>query len=476
MSEMLFYLLALLATGGIICLTLFAVSSAMPILKFWGGLWATGLIVSVFIPLAGGALTVLAPSMQTPAILSATPGVLHTVFDASLFSGPGEMTGNVSPIIIRDVGPTLLLGLYITVLLTGLIRLIAGRRRAQAMAFQAQGPYELDGIAFWVSSEAGAPFAISRGFGQDNARIIMPARFEAQLNDLSLSLILRHEQAHIKRRDDQLGLLLRVVVAVCWFSPFAHILFARWSQSAEIQCDAAAVANRPTEMRRVFANTLLEALHITADRVRQYPAASFSTHRIWSEKMRITQIMKGSPAVFKRSVGAIVLACLAVPATAIGAMSIAAHGKQAAYTVTTPPATQVIAHIKIVEGKITARFGQRADPFDDGKIKTHNGIDIAAPIGTPIRAPSDGVIVEATKLFDNKPAYGLVVVHMSGDGTQTLFSHLDEFSVVTGQSVTAGQEIAKVGNSGRSTGPHVHVETIRNGERVDPLSIWPTLQ
>lgn len=476
MSDILLYAGALLSAGALISAILFSFGALAPPAKHWTALWATGLLLSAFVPLAGGAISAFAPSIEAPTILASTSVAFSGMFDASLFSGPGEAAGTPSPSFLSEHGAAVLFGIYLAVLMTLLARLAAGRGRAHMVARHAAGPYELDGIAYWVSPEADAPFAISNSLWRDSARIIIPARFDARLSDQALALILRHEHAHIERHDDQLGIVLRVVLAVSWFSPFAHLLFARWSQSAEIQCDAQAVADRAPEMRRAFANTLLEALHITADRVRQYPAASFSTHRIWSEKMRINQIMKGSPAVFKRSAGRMLLAGFALPVATIGALTVAAHGKDSTVPAAAAATQQVVTQVKIVDGKITARFGQRADPFDNGKVKMHTGVDIAAPIGTPIRAPADGVIVTATNVFDNQPAYGLVVVHLAGDGTQTLFSHLNAFSVSAGQNVRAGQQIATVGNSGRSTGPHVHIETIRNGERVDPQTVWPMLQ
>ncbi|MBV7267288.1 M23 family metallopeptidase [Erythrobacter ani] len=193
------------------------------------------------------------------------------------------------------------------------------------------------------------------------------------------------------------------------------------------------------------------------------------------------QIMRGSPLVYKRGGARVALSAVAFAATGVGAMSVSAHGDALSYeeprlSVVTQSAPRAVPAVRIVEGKITARFGTAADPFRSGKSRNHKGIDIAAPIGTPVQAPSDGSIVEATNLFDNKPNYGIVVVHRASNGTLTLFAHLDGFMVTPGQTVSAGQQIARVGNSGKSTGPHVHIETIRDGEHVDPQSVWPVLQ
>ena len=194
--------------------------------------------------------------------------------------------------------------------------------------------------------------------------------------------------------------------------------------------------------------------------------------------MRIAQIMKGSPGDFKQRGARGALLAAAALATVIGGASVAANGQTStpAPVVSAQTAPQSVADFKIVEGRITAKFGRGDDPLKQGSTRDHWGLDIAAPVGTPIRAPADGSIVEATNLFDNKPAYGVVVVHRASDGTLTLFAHLEGFTVTPGQSVRAGEQIAMVGNTGRSTGPHVHIETIRDGQRIDPQLVWPVLQ
>lgn len=120
--------------------------------------------------------------------------------------------------------------------------------------------------------------------------------------------------------------------------------------------------------------------------------------------------------------------------------------------------------IKPVSGKITSRFGTRTAPTA-GASSNHNGIDIAAPLGTPIVAPLDG---EVTNI--NTHATGgkqLIIKH--NNGYKTGYAHLSAYAVVQGQSVTQGQTIAYVGNTGASTGPHLHF-TVTNplGVKVNP--------
>ncbi len=474
MNPDLAYLFALLLAGAAVSGMAAAAVIGIPTLRHWPALWAASLMVTVAIPVSGYIILVSAPELSAAPAAIAASIPLNGLFGEEPLSTP--IQPETSDLAWWSWLPTLVLAVYLSGAAASLVRLCLGRWRASRIAAAATGPHRLAGIPYWLSDKAIVPFAYGGGLLLRETRIVVPRRFANKLGRDAQSMIVRHEHAHLVHHDDRLGLALRIVLAISWFSPFAHWLFARWRQATEIRSDAAALANQSDEMRSVYANTLIEALHIMAGRVRQYPAASFSTHRIRSEKMRITQIMSGNPTVFKRGRATLVLAAMAGGISAIGGLAVAANGQVKPGTeVQQARAVQSLAQ-GIVDGKITAGFGDRADPFQDGKIRMHKGLDIAAPTGTPIHAPSDGSIVEATNLFDNKPNYGIEVVHRSSDGLLTLFAHLDGFTVVPGQTVKKGELIAMVGNTGKSTGPHVHIETIRDGRHVDPVLAWPELK
>lgn len=113
---------------------------------------------------------------------------------------------------------------------------------------------------------------------------------------------------------------------------------------------------------------------------------------------------------------------------------------------------------------ISSRFGTRVDPIS-GEIKTHGGTDIAAPLGTPILAAADGVVVTAT--WHNSYGYYVKIKH--DDTYSTLYAHCSALHVSAGQTVKQGQVIADCGSTGYSTGPHCHFEVIQNGVRVNAL-------
>lgn len=118
-----------------------------------------------------------------------------------------------------------------------------------------------------------------------------------------------------------------------------------------------------------------------------------------------------------------------------------------------------------VNGSISSRFGRRIDPFT-GKLAFHSGLDIKADVGSKVMATANGVVVRAT--YDSK--YGRYVMIDHGNGFKTVYGHNSKLLVKVGQHVVRGQVISLVGNSGRSTGPHLHYEVRYKNRVVDPRS------
>lgn len=117
-----------------------------------------------------------------------------------------------------------------------------------------------------------------------------------------------------------------------------------------------------------------------------------------------------------------------------------------------------------VKGLITAGYGYRKSPFT-GKRELHEGLDIAAPYGSPIVATADGIVTFAGPLA----AYGNVVFVDHGHAFSTFYGHCSSYRVREGQRVRRGEVIAYIGTTGRTTGPHVHYEVHVNGIISNPL-------
>jgi murein DD-endopeptidase MepM/ murein hydrolase activator NlpD len=120
-------------------------------------------------------------------------------------------------------------------------------------------------------------------------------------------------------------------------------------------------------------------------------------------------------------------------------------------------------HMPVMGARVNSHFGTRRDPFT-GRLARHTGLDIPAGHGTPILASGGGRVVSA----GYKGAYGKTVVIDHGDGLATLYGHASKLLVRPGEIVMPKQKIALVGSTGRSTGPHLHFEVIRKGQRVEP--------
>jgi murein DD-endopeptidase MepM/ murein hydrolase activator NlpD len=135
----------------------------------------------------------------------------------------------------------------------------------------------------------------------------------------------------------------------------------------------------------------------------------------------------------------------------------------------------MLAHIPAIQpiaikdfGRISDYYGRRRDPFT-GKIRMHHGMDFTGPVGTDIYATGDGVVVKAEF---SAYGYGKEVVIDHGYGYKTIYAHLHQINVDKGDKVSRGEVIGTLGNTGRSTGPHLHYEVRKNNRPVDPFNYY----
>ena len=119
----------------------------------------------------------------------------------------------------------------------------------------------------------------------------------------------------------------------------------------------------------------------------------------------------------------------------------------------------------VTGGFISSYFGEREDPFS-GHEAYHKGVDFAGTVGSNVIAVAAGVVTWAGE----RTGYGNLVEINHGDGFVTRYAHNARTLVQVGQTVKRGESVALMGSTGRSTGPHVHFEVLRNGRQVDPLS------
>ncbi|MDQ4120376.1 MAG: M23 family metallopeptidase [Acidobacteriota bacterium] len=123
-------------------------------------------------------------------------------------------------------------------------------------------------------------------------------------------------------------------------------------------------------------------------------------------------------------------------------------------------------------GRLTGNYGMRGNPFDEyGFAEFHAGLDVAAPLGTPVVAAGKGTVT----FSGADGGYGNVVIIEHADGkVTTRYAHLARCDVSAGDVVVSGQQIGLVGSTGRSTGPHLHYEVRIDGKTVDPRLVYPS--
>lgn len=118
----------------------------------------------------------------------------------------------------------------------------------------------------------------------------------------------------------------------------------------------------------------------------------------------------------------------------------------------------------VSKGWLSSYYGMRKDPFN-GKPTMHKGVDFAGKAGTGVIATGAGIVTWSGK----RSGYGNLIEIDHGNGLRTRYGHNDKLKVQVGDVVTKGQVVASLGNTGRSTGVHVHYEVLKNGRQVDPL-------
>ena len=124
-----------------------------------------------------------------------------------------------------------------------------------------------------------------------------------------------------------------------------------------------------------------------------------------------------------------------------------------------------LAQWPVAKGYVSSNFGMRKDPFN-GRSRKHRGIDIAGPKGTKVMSIADGKVVYSGR----KGGYGRMVEIQHENKLRSRYAHLSATLVKKGQKVSRGDVIGQVGSSGRSTGPHLHLEVLKNKKHVNPLS------
>lgn len=291
--------------------------------------------------------------------------------------------------------------------------------------------------------------------------IVIPVALIRQLPSAQINLIIAHEEAHLRRRDPAVGVLLLLMKSLFWFNPFLRDLVSRWHQACELRADADVLQRAAADVRKSYAETLLAALRFAAETKSNLLAVPFLLQKLRSQKMRVTKILNDGTDLSSRPPRRMILHTGIAVLTLMGTVSALTMSSQGAVEESTS---------FIKGGWVTSSYGIKRK----GK-RDHTGVDVAAPRGTPILAPDDAVVLETADKFRGNWRWGKAVVLQFSDDVVGWFTHVDGFLVEPGDRIKKGTPFATMGNTGLSSGPHVHIETYKAGVRVDPVSIWGVL-
>ncbi|MBI1391905.1 MAG: peptidoglycan DD-metalloendopeptidase family protein [Alphaproteobacteria bacterium] len=371
-------------------------------------------------------------------------------------------------------------------------------------------------------------------FGVVRPIVLIPSDIEARVSQDDIIMMCAHELAHIRRRDTQLFFATALVRALFWFNPAVKIVAAHVEQSAEEAADAH-VLSRGVDRRAYascFVKSLRFAAEKAARRPAMTP--TFTPIDRHGRRRRLDAILQEKRAEKTGLTGRIIAggAGLAMMSAAVAQAGFAVSPSsienrpelvarlQAALT-PVPPAPPVasgttgvfqianaatpvepqpsapafstpspsaaplpaepsavgsvptavtepeapVAFVAPARGRISLAFGARSP-----RHRTpHSGVDIAARNGAPVVAAGEGVVVSLDNI--GRGSIGKYVKIGHGNGVYTKYLHLSRVDVASGDVVKAGQGIAAVGNTGISSGPHLHFELIREGRRIDPSTL-----
>ena len=337
--------------------------------------------------------------------------------------------------------------------------------------------------------------------------IFLPAKIIALKNNDYLEMIIAHEMSHIKRLDNLWMRLQSLLQIIYFFNPIVWFVNSKINLSRESICDQM-VLSKKNISALAYGNGIMAVLKmnlIGADEINVLPGfgsqrkkliyriknltgeknmGKFQSKIIYgtlfllglfllpmAETLAEKESLKNDNSLYADELKQITKAeqdtftVVKVVKKGNGYSEVQVDPKEVEITkMITFKNLDFVLPIKY--GRVTSGFGNMKNPFTK-KIVHHNGIDIAAPKGTEVSAAADGKVVATVKDAEKKKGPGKHILIQHAEGCETFYSHLDEVLVKEGQDVKTGDVIGKVGETGMSTGTHLHFEIRHKGEAQD---------
>ena len=314
----------------------------------------------------------------------------------------------------------------------------------------------------YYNSQAGTPFT----FGFFKPKIYIPENTPSHL----VEYIIAHEKAHIQRCDHIAKPLFLAISAIHWFNPLVWLAFSLMEKDMELSCDETAVKAYDLQGKKGYCSALLESAFKNQGKM---PVTALYWESNCSRRIKNVLSFKKNG---KKATAFLVARLLTVSVSALCRKerqsankavddnilsSYADEDSQIQNDIEKEEATALTTSDKFIwptQGYSVSRFYRNSD---------HNGIDIRGSIGDDIYACADGVVTKAEYTTVRNGIY-LIIQH--DNGINTMYSHCSELLVKEGDTVKQGQTIALVGNTGNSTGPHLHLAVFDRQENfLDPL-------
>lgn len=308
--------------------------------------------------------------------------------------------------------------------------------------------------------------------GLVQSRLLLPVHLRSFAPEQQ-RLIVAHELTHWARRDPLMLYASLLLQTLFWFNPVLRLLGEKLQWAQELGCDRAVLAGRPQHQRQHYAAALVAQLKVQqASFGTGAGAMAFGGAHAATIVARVRLIRQDG----LRSLGpAGKLALIASMLSLLGASALL----QPAFA--WHPAASLPASAAHAPGPLPASAAW-ADPVDRVRVTSfygaprksgvpHRGIDFAATKGTTVLAVGDGVVVASTDQYPDGEMYGKVIMIEHANGLRSLYAHLDRRSVQLGDQVKAGQPIGASGDSGRVTGPHLHLEVLDGARHVNPQQL-----
>lgn len=433
-------------------------------------LWTAALLFAVLPTLIAPAMAALGLSLRpapetTEFVFSAAPAMIEAPVAARSTAPKPEIVTTE-----QMIGAAALLYIYGVILTFALwVARQAGLRYAVARAFPVEGGALMARVEDWSERFGVRMPEIRRSrhvssvciTGVVRQTILIPHGIESRISTDDLILMCAHEIAHVKRGDTRLFTATQLTRVLFWFNPLVARIAAQAEFAAEKSADALVVGAGVD--RRQYAACFVEGLKFAASRNNVQPALapSFTPPDRSGRRRRLNAILnpqETSHVSFGKRL-LLTTAGSTVALIALGQAALAVDPETAA------DRRSMLSRLPVI-GDVTLAHGDRAPGG-----ASHSGLDIKAPKGASVFAPGDGVVVVATDRYADSAAWGKVVVIDHGHGLTTRYAHLDSYSVKKGDRVRAGDIIAKVGVTGKTTGPHLHFETLRDGAEIDPQTV-----